>query len=88
MTFPDLLTAIGYKPRPYAHRAFARCWSVTARGLTLGIVAAAVLDYEVDNRLDPDARAMMIRALRGAGFDALGLDVVIYFPSERIQEST
>ena len=85
MTFPALLTAIGYKPRPYAHRAFERCWSIEGRGLTLGIVAAAVLDYEADTRLDPDARAMMIRALRGARQDSMGLDVVIYFPTEKAE---
>ena len=85
MTFPDLLSAIGYDPEPYAYRPFERCWSVTACGLTLGIVAAAVLDYEADTRLDPDARAMMIRALRGARQDSMGLDVVIYFPTEKAE---
>ena len=84
MNFPDFLVSLGYTPRDYAHRAFERCWSIEGRGLTLGIVAAAVLDYEADTRLDPDARAMMIRALRGARQDSMGLDVVIYFPTEKV----
>ena len=58
---------------------------ISGIGAALGIVAAAVLDYETDTRLDTDARAMMIRALRGARQDSMGLDVVIYFPTEKAE---
>ncbi len=85
MTFPDLLTALGYDPQPYPV-APATCWSVSARGLSAGIVAGAILDYERETRLDPDTRAMAIRALRGACEEGgLGASrTVVYFPTEKV----
>ncbi len=83
MTFPDLLSALGYDPEPYPV-APATCWSVSARGLSAGIFAAAILDYEREERLNPDERAMMIRALRCAREDSMGRGSVLYFPTEKV----
>ena len=84
MTFPTYLKALGYNPQPYAYRG-ETCWSVSAHGLSVAILAGAVVQYEGDERLEPDDRAMVVRALRGARVDSLGLDVVVYFPSELVK---
>ncbi len=81
MNFPDFLLEIGYVPSPHNHRPFERCWSVDS---TLANFAAAILDYETDTRLDPDTRAMAIRALRGCREDSMGRGSVLYFPTERV----
>jgi hypothetical protein len=57
------------------------CWAID---VTPAIFAAAILDYEQDTRLDPDTRAMAIRALRNAREDSMGRGVVLYFPTEKV----
>jgi hypothetical protein len=81
MTFLEFLDAIGYDPVPYSGRGMGgeHCWAID---VTPAILAAAILDYESDARLDPDTRAMAIRALRGAREDSMGRGVVTYFPTE------
>ena len=89
MNFPDFLRALGYDPWPYSGRSVygeprwsgERCWAID---VPLGIFAAAILDYETEERLDPDTRAMAIRALRGCREDSLGRGSVLYFPSEKV----
>lgn len=76
MTFPDLLRALGYTPAAYTVCIGEVCWSVHVH---LGIFAGAILDYEREERLTPDDRATLIRALRGAR-EHEGLT---YFPTER-----
>ena len=83
MNFPDFLRALGYSPRAYSGRSMygGECWSVD---VSPAIFAAAILDYETDERLDPDTRAMAIRALRGCREDSMGRGSVLYFPTERV----
>ena len=83
MNFPDFLVSLGYTPRDYAYRSDVRCWAISEHA-TIGIVAGAILDYERDHRLDPDARAMAVRAIRSAREDNMGRDVVTYFPTEKV----
>jgi hypothetical protein len=83
MTFTELLEVVGYTVRPYSGRGMygKQCPSVD---VSIGIVAGAIVDYEHDARLDPDTRAMVVRALRGAREDSLGRGVVTYFPTEAL----
>lgn len=83
MTFYDFLHALGYSPRPYSGRGMygEYCWSVD---VTPAIFAAAILDYEREERLDPDTRAMAIRTLRGSREDSMGRGVILYFPTEKV----
>ena len=83
MTFHTFLRALGYTPRDYAYRSDVRCWAI-AEHATIGIVAGAILEFERDARIDPETRAMAIRAVRGAREDNMGRDVVTYFPTERL----
>lgn len=81
--FRDFLRALGYDPCPYSGRGMggATCWAID---VTPAIFAAAILDYEQDERLDPDTRAMAIRALRNAREDSMGRGSVLYFPTEKV----
>ena len=81
--FRDFLHALGYSPRPYSGRGMfgENCWAID---VTPAIFAAAILDYEQDERLDPDTRAMAIRALRNAREDSMGRGSVLYFPTEKV----
>jgi hypothetical protein len=81
--FRDFLHALGYDPRPYSGRGMYgdECWAID---VTPAIFAAAILDYEQDTRLDPDTRAMAIRALQGAREDSMGRGSVLYFPTEKV----
>lgn len=81
MTFTELLEAVGYTVRPYSGRSmYGR--ACPAIDVTPCIFAGAVLDYEGETRLNPDERAMLIRALRGAREDSMGRGSVLYFPTE------
>lgn len=51
-------------------------------GVSIGVLAGAIIEYEGEARLDPDTRAMVLRALRGANEDSMGRGVVTYFPTE------
>ena len=84
MNFPDFISALGYDPVPYSGRNMygENCWAID--DVPAVIFAAAILDYESDERLDPDTRAMAIRALRGAREDGMGRGVVLYFPTEKV----
>lgn len=75
--FPDLLRALGYTPAVYTRGP--ACWSVP---VPLGIFAGAILDHEREERLAPDDRATLIRALRGAREH----EGATYFPTERAAE--
>jgi hypothetical protein len=83
VNFPDFLRALGYDPHSYSGRGMggATCWAID---VTPAILAAAILDYESDARLDPDTRAMAIRALRGCREDSMGRGAVLYFPTEKV----
>lgn len=83
MNFHAFLCALGYHPYAYSGRNMhgAECWAID---VTPAIFAAAILDYETDARLDPDTRAMAIRALRGCREDSMGRGSVLYFPSEKV----
>lgn len=85
MNFPDFLSAIGYAHVPYSgrNRYGAKCWAI--HDVSPAIFAAAILDYESEKRLDPDTRAMAIRALRGCREDSMGRGSVLYFPTERVE---
>ncbi len=83
MNFHAFLCAIGYSPFAYSGRNMhgEHCWAID---VTPAIFAAAILDYETDERLDPDTRAMAIRALRGCREDSMGRGSVLYFPTEKV----
>ena len=83
MTFPDFLRALGYEPAQYSGRGQYGAKCAAVYDVAIGVFAGAILDYERDTRLDPDTRAMAIRALRGAREDSMGRGTVLYFPSER-----
>lgn len=86
MTFPEFLRALGYEPRPYSGRSMygAECWSI--HETSVAVFAAEILDYEADERLDPDTRAMAIRALRTCREDSMGRGSVLYFPTEKVSD--
>lgn len=91
MTFPDLLRALGYEPRAYSGICLPfpeePCFAVDSTAIAF---AAAVVAHEADSRLDPDARTMAVRAIRGAKELAVdsGCGVLTYFPSERTSGAT
>ena len=83
MSFLAFLTALGYSPYAYSGRNMygEHCWAID---VPVAIFAAAILDYETDERLDPGVRAMAIRALRGCREDSMGRGSVLYFPTEKV----
>ncbi len=83
MNFLEFLDAVGYDPVPYSGRGMGgeQCWAID---VTPAKFAADIIDYEGAERLDPDTRAMAIRALRGCREDSMGRGSVLYFPTEKV----